>query len=66
LPVCLGSTKNIDTVIDKVNDLEFLTALGLVVWGDHLVGGKRSKWPGGETIDKTVEKMKKWFSSLIP
>lgn len=66
LPVCLGNTKNIDTVIDKVNDLEFLTALGLVVWGDHLVGGKRSKWPGGETIDKTVEKMKKWFSSLIP
>ncbi|MDD5290573.1 MAG: cell division protein FtsA [Patescibacteria group bacterium] len=66
LPVCLGSTKNIDTVIDKVNDMEFLTALGLVVWGDHLVGGKRSKWPGGETIDKTVEKMKKWFSSLIP
>jgi len=66
LPVCLGSTKNIDTVIDKVNDLEFLTALGLVVWGDHLVRGKRSKWPGGETIDKTVEKMKKWFSSLIP
>jgi len=66
LPVCLGNTKNIDAVIDKVNDLEFLTALGLVVWGDHLAGGKRSKWPGGETIDKTVEKMKKWFSSLIP
>ncbi|MDD5031950.1 MAG: cell division protein FtsA [Patescibacteria group bacterium] len=66
LPVCLGNAKNIRTVIDKVNDLEFLTALGLVVWGDHLVGGKRSKWPGGETIDKTVEKMKKWFSSLIP
>jgi len=66
LPVCLGNTKNISTVIDKVNDLEFLTALGLVVWGDHLSGGKRGKWPGGETIDKTVEKMKKWFSSLIP
>lgn len=66
LPAAIGVSRNIENIIDKVNDPEFLTALGLVVWGDHLFDGKRSKWPGGETVDKTVEKMKKWFSSLIP
>ena len=66
LPVSLGNSRNINTIIDKVHDQEFLNALGLVVWGDHLSGSHRSKWPGGDTVGKTVDKMKKWFSSIIP
>lgn len=69
LPACIGSNKNIETTIDKVNDPVFLTALGLVVWGDQLsktTGGLNINWPGGAAVDKTVEKLRKWFSSLIP
>jgi len=69
LPACLGSNKSVTTVIDKVNDTIFLTALGLVVWGNQLSqgkGGLNLSWPGRLTVDKSIEKVKKWFSSLIP
>ncbi|MFH1822189.1 MAG: cell division protein FtsA [Patescibacteria group bacterium] len=69
LPVVIGTGKNINTVIDKVQAPEFLAALGLVIWGDELTGRRKGfniNWPGGAAVDKTVDKMKKWFSSLIP
>lgn len=65
LPACLGSNKNIFSVIDKVNDLTYLTALGLIAWGSQKQESAL-KWPGGAVVDKSVEKIKKWFSSLIP
>lgn len=33
LSVSHGSIKNIDVIIDKVNDLSYLTAVGLAIWG---------------------------------
>jgi len=69
LPAALGVAKNIETLIDKTNGLEFLTALGLVRWGNQLSGKKRKlniNWPGGEAVDKTISGIKKWFSSMIP
>ncbi len=36
LPVTLGSNKTIATAIDKVNDLEYLTALGLLTWAEQV------------------------------
>ncbi|MFH1662094.1 MAG: cell division protein FtsA [Candidatus Falkowbacteria bacterium] len=65
LPACLGTNKNIDTVIDKVNHTNFLTALGLVSWGSQLTKSGKN-WPGIEVADKAVGQIKKWFSSLIP
>jgi cell division protein FtsA len=65
LPACLGTNRNIHTVIDKVNDLNFLTALGLVAWGNQR-GEAGLSWPGGAAVEKSVEKIKKWFSSLMP
>ncbi len=69
LPVTLGTSRNVDTLIDKVNSLDFLTSLGLVIWGNQLSKQKKKfniNWPGGEVVDKTVSGIKKWFSSLIP
>lgn len=68
LPVSLGANKNVTAVIDKVNDLDFLTALGLVVWGDNLTGKKGFKhnWPGSEAVDKTLNAMTGWFKKLLP
>ncbi len=69
LPVALGANKYFDTVIDKVNDPAFLTALSLAVWGDQLSrrkGGLGSRWNGGAVVEKSVEKIRKWFSSLMP
>lgn len=69
LPAALGSNRNVRTIIDKVNETEFLNALGLVVWGSQSGDedrGKPMKFPGGAVAQKTMQKFKKWFSSLIP
>lgn len=69
LPVSIGANKNVYTMIDKVNDPKFLTALGLVIWGSYSAeqkGGINIKWPGGDAVNKSVDKIKGWFSSLMP
>jgi len=57
------------SVIDKVNETEYLTALGLVAWGNHVSqegGGFNLKLPGGEVIGKSLGKIRQWIKSLIP
>lgn len=69
LPACLGSNKNVPLAIDKVNDVNYLTALGLVAWGNQLTKRKKGhklNWPGHGAAGKSLEKIKQWFSSLIP
>ncbi|MDP2709305.1 MAG: cell division protein FtsA [bacterium] len=69
LPACLGSNQNVPLAIDKVSDVNYLTALGLVAWGNQLT--KKSKasrfnWPSSGAAGKTLDKIKDWFNSLIP
>jgi cell division protein FtsA len=67
LPACLGANKNIPTVIDKVNETEFLNALGLIVWGSQAAGPSHDmKFSGKKILDKSVDKVKKWFTALKP
>ncbi len=68
LPACLGANRNIPTVIDKVNDTEFLSALGLVLWGYQAgeTAGGMNGFPGGDMMSGAVRKAKKWISSLMP
>jgi len=67
LPACLGGNRLVATVVDKVNDLEYLTALGLVAWGDQLTkysdnSNILSKLP----LQKTMDKIRNIFSALKP
>lgn len=70
LPACLGANKNIMLAIDKVNDINYLTALGLAVWGNQLTGrgkkGSKINWSSGGAVGRGLEKIKDWFKSLIP
>lgn len=69
LPACLGANQNIPLAIDKVNDVNYLTALGLVAWGNQLTRRKkhsRISWPTGGAAGKGLEQVKDWFKSLIP
>ncbi|MDD5341353.1 MAG: cell division protein FtsA [Patescibacteria group bacterium] len=64
LPASLGYPYDIISVIDKVNDLSFTTAVGLVKWGNQI-----SKNQGGskfKSVTNATNKMKKWFKSLMP
>jgi len=70
LPACLGTNKNILLAIDKVNDINYLTALGLAVWGNQLIGrdkkGSKLNWQIGGAAGKGLAKVREWFKSLIP
>lgn len=71
LPASLGQSIGITSAIDKVNDLTFSTAVGLVLWGNQL----ESQQPGG-VIGRILNKLpsfrsftgqvKRWFKKIIP
>ncbi len=67
LPASLGANRTVATVVDKVNDLEYLTALGLVAWGEQLTrdqGGRPSL--GKVPFQKALGKIRDIFSALKP
>ncbi len=68
LPAALGTNFNVRAIIDKVNDTEYLNALGLVVWGSQIneQEGGFGKLPGGATFGKTVKKIKNLLSNFLP
>jgi cell division protein FtsA len=70
LPVILGVPKNIKTVIDRVDDPSFATAVGLVMWGERFGQGQsgiklENAFKNLFTGQK-AEKVKRWFKSFLP
>ncbi len=68
LPASIGSCRNANIVFDKVNDLKYLTASGLVVWGNSVMG-KRSGGIFGQASDVfggLIGKIKGVFSKFTP
>jgi cell division protein FtsA len=70
LPSVLGKPQNVSTVIDRVDDPSFATAVGLVLWGGKYAAGSGAQDFGsmlkGVMSGKNVEKVKKWFKSFLP
>ena len=66
LPASSGYPLNVVSVTDKVNDLGFATAIGLVKWGsiagEKGISAKRSSFRGSSFLGQ----MKKWIQTLIP
>ncbi len=65
LPANLGYPLNVVSVTDKVNDLGFATAVGLVKWGSEMQGARDHK-PGSKNISAVSMQFKKWLKALIP
>lgn len=68
LPACLGFAQNLTSAIDKVQDLGFLTAVGLVVWGDQLTKGKKRRFSISQfkSVAEVGGKIRSWFKDLMP
>jgi cell division protein FtsA len=65
LPVSIGHVKNIRVAIDKAGNLDFLGALGLVVWGNNSLGtGNPSSF--SKNIGSMFGKIKGIFNKIIP
>ena len=71
LPVTLGYPLDIQsTVTDKIKDLGFSTAVGLVKWGSMVKGVKNDfserKFGSIGKLGSVSSQLKKWFKNLIP
>ncbi len=67
LPASLGANRTVATVVDKVNDLEYLTALGLASWGEQLSKGQAPRGGmSGLPLRKVFDKVRSIFSALKP
>ena len=63
----LGYPLNVVSVTDKVNDLGFATAVGLVKWGSEMRGAGRSREiGGGKRVGDFFGWFKKAVKTLIP
>lgn len=65
LPANLGYPLNVTSVTDKVNDLGFATAVGLVKWGSEMRGRHNHKF-SSKNINSFFQQLKKWLKALIP
>lgn len=65
LPVFQGLPVNQDFPIDKLNDPEYTTALGLVIWADRNIDGGYAM-PGADIFKKVGSKVKTVFKSIWP
>ncbi len=71
LPASLGYPLDLaSTAVDKVNDVNYSTAIGLLYWGaglsDKDSGGRGLKLPNFSSAKEVTSKMKQWFKSLMP
>jgi cell division protein FtsA len=67
LPVTLGYPLGIKgSVTDKVNDLGFSTAVGLVKWGSIMKMNKYDVHNPSIKLGAFSSQIKKWFKNLIP
>jgi cell division protein FtsA len=66
LPAALGVAKNVSVIIDKVKNPEFLTALGLVIWGSHTEGEGAGEGNFQRNISGLLEKTKGLWNKIMP
>lgn len=68
LPVQIGFPQNFESVIEKVDDPSFSTAVGLLVWGSKFQGSDMGLNLNLSNIQigKSIESMKSWFKNLMP
>lgn len=70
LPATLGYPLHVLSVTDKVNDIGFATAVGLVKWGSVMGSQSSERSSSGKFSLKGLggmgEQVKKWFKALIP
>lgn len=67
LPVSLGYPLGVTSITDRVNDLAFTTAIGLVQWGIKeagAAGGSRKPLGQNLSVGKVTDKLKKFFGAM--
>jgi hypothetical protein len=64
LPVFLAKPKKVSTVVDKIYDLSYSNALGLILWENK--NKSDSGWNSSVSLGGLISKIPKWIKSLMP
>ena len=69
LPVQIGYPTNISTIIDRVDDPAYATAVGLVLWADEYLAGNQagvSRFARKVLENASIDRMRKFFKQFLP
>lgn len=70
LPVQIGFPANISTIIDRVDDPAYATAVGLILWADEYLASARrvgvSKFAKKVLENASIDRMKKFLKQFLP
>lgn len=70
LPVQIGFPTNISTIIDRVDDPAYATAVGLVLWANEYLaqnkGAGVSRFTKKVLQNASIERMRKFFKQFLP
>jgi len=68
LPVQLGIPTNVTTVIDRVEEPSYATAVGLVLWANEYLGDHKNSGNFAKKFlnNDGVDKVKKLFKKFLP
>lgn len=67
LPVRLDTPKELDGIVNRIDDSSFVTAVGLALWGiekEEVSSGKNIY--GGLPSGKALKKIRGWFKNFVP
>lgn len=69
LPVQIGYPTNISTIIDRVDDPAYATAVGLVLWADEYLASHQagvSRFAKQVLEHASIERLRKFFRQFLP
>lgn len=67
LPAQIGFPREVEGVVERVDDPAYSTALGLIFWGMEERGNISQGFiPAIPSIDSSIRQMQKWFRAFLP
>ena len=66
LPAQLGYPLGLDSISNKVNDISFASAIGMVKWGSNLMQSLRTRRTSFNIGSKLRDKLRSIFNNLMP
>ncbi|OGE76051.1 MAG: cell division protein FtsA [Candidatus Doudnabacteria bacterium RIFCSPHIGHO2_02_FULL_48_21] len=69
LPVQIGYPLNISTIIDRVDDPAYATAVGLVLWADEYLASDKAgmgRFASKILQNASIDKIRKFFKQFLP
>jgi cell division protein FtsA len=66
LPIQLGLSGNVTTIIDRVQDPSYATAVGLVLWSSEYAAPRKSQWGNQIFENSAVKKARGLFKRFLP